>query len=124
MSPTRPGRVLIVEDDEELSSLIVELLGADHIAAVAVESGLAAVAFLESQPLPSLILLDLGMPGMDGVEFRRRQLEHLAWSRIPVIVLSADHAAGIKARAMGVEGFLTKPVNPRSLLTLIARWTS
>ncbi len=121
MTAAPPGRVLIVEDDEEQSSLLVELLGADHIAAVSVESGLAALAFLESQPLPSLILLDLGM---DGAEFRRRQLENLGWSRIPVIVLSADHAAGIKARAMGVEGFLTKPVNPRSLLTLIARWTS
>ena len=86
---TTPATVLIVEDDRptrELTERAVEKLG--HTAALA-ENGRHAIDWLEANPPPALILLDLLMPEMDGLEFLRELRSRADWMHIPVVVVTA-----------------------------------
>ncbi len=62
------------------------------------------------------------MPGMDGYQFRKEQEANPALSNIPVIIMSADAKAQSKAAALGVDGYLTKPVDVPALLELLDRF--
>ena len=118
---TAAARVLVVEDDEELRSLLCEVLETRNIHVDAVDNGADAIDFLGSHMLPAVILLDLQMPVMDGFEFRRRQLEHVTWCAIPVVILSAQRDLATQSKSMDVAGCLAKPVDVGTLLKLIAR---
>ena len=122
MTAKAPARVLIVEDDLELRTALAELLALEQIGCMLASTGAEAVGLLEAGPLPTLILLDLQMPQMDGPEFRRRQLARPDWSQIPVVVLSADRAISSISQSMQVADFLLKPINLPRLLVLIQRW--
>ena len=115
------ARVLIVEDDLELRTALGDLLALEGIAFVLARTGEEALAVLAATP-PTLILLDLQMPQMDGPEFRKRQLANAEWAKIPVVVLSADRAIASFSRSMQVADFLLKPINVARLIGLIERW--
>ncbi len=86
--------VLVVEDDpatQELTKRTVEALG--HTCLL-VPNGRAALSWMESSPAPSLILLDLLMPKMDGVEFLYRLRARREWRDIPVVVVTAKQLDG------------------------------
>ena len=110
LSPSR--RVLVVEDDEDSAELVVEVLSDAGYVAERVTNGQAALDRLEHDPLPSLILLDLHMPIMDGREFRHRQQSSPRFRDLPVIVVSADTAA---TAAIDVDYVLRKPFTADSL---------
>jgi CheY-like chemotaxis protein len=83
------GVLLVVDDDpptQALTARTVERLG---FTAALAEHGAAALAWLEANPLPRAILLDLLMPEMDGFEFLRHLRARAAWRDVPVIVLTA-----------------------------------
>jgi CheY-like chemotaxis protein len=84
-------------------------------------NGREALELLHSQPEPSVILLDLMMPEMDGAQFREAQLRDPKLAQIPVIVLSADRRVAEKARELGVQTFLVKPLGPEQLLSIVER---
>jgi CheY-like chemotaxis protein len=69
--------------------------------------------------LPSLLLVDLIMPVMDGVEFRRAQRQRRAIADIPFVVFTAAGHGSVVAAQLGAEGFLEKPVDTEQLLALI-----
>jgi CheY-like chemotaxis protein len=115
----RPS-VLVVDDEEDMRTILSQLLDFHgwpcHVAADGIE-GLAALA----QFRPSLILLDLAMPRMDGVEFRRRQRE-LADRRLastPIVVVSAVHDAPAYRSSLHAADVLVKPFAPDRLLTAV-----
>ena len=81
--------ILVVEDDTDLRDAMLELLRGFGRGAIGVANGEQALSILRSGLLPSVILLDLMMPGMDGWTFRREQMRDGRFARIPVIVLSA-----------------------------------
>ncbi len=108
-----PRRVLVVEDDDDSAALAVEILSDANYEAERATDGRAALERLERDPLPSLILLDLHMPVMDGWEFRRRQRSSPRCADVPVIVVSAD--ASPDAAAIDVDYFLRKPFTAESL---------
>jgi two-component system chemotaxis response regulator CheY len=118
-TPRRPS-VLIVEDDEETRVILAQLLehhGLEpHVASDGVE-GLAAL----QRCRPSLILLDLAMPRMDGVAFRRvqQQLTDDRLRRVPVVVVSALHDAEDYKKRLHVAEVLTKPFEADALIRAV-----
>ena len=117
-----PIRILVVEDDEETSETLCEALADQGYEPVPAANGREALERLLawSQP-PSIILLDLMMPILDGRGFRHAQLADPALRSIPVIVLTAQPDAEQVCSEMAVNGWLRKPVRLEPLLSLIRR---
>jgi CheY-like chemotaxis protein len=82
-------RVLIIDDDRDIRETLGELLVEEGFQIEAAWNGETALARLEAGFRPDVIVLDLMMPGMDGLTFRALQREHPALARIPVVGLSA-----------------------------------
>jgi CheY-like chemotaxis protein len=111
--------VLVIEDDDGVSLSVATLLRDEGYTVEVVNGGTAAMRRLESGPLPSLILLDLMMPDMDGIEFRRRQLADPRFAEIPVIILSARPDVGYQAARLRADDFLRKPMSFEALLHVV-----
>ena len=121
MSATRASAVLIVDDDDDIRESFSELLADEGFTVGEASNGADALAYLESHALPNLIVLDLMMPVMDGVEFRRRQLVDPRWAAIPVLVMSASDRGAEIAAELGVTGFLAKPARGKELIAAVTR---
>ena len=109
--------VLIVDDDERLREFIrvnLEMEGYAVREAGSAEEGLEAL----EERSPDLILLDVMMPQVDGWETLRRIQEHTGVGAIPVIMFSGkvDEESASEAASRGVQGFIGKPFDPRSLI--------
>ncbi|MES1228463.1 MAG: response regulator, partial [Armatimonadota bacterium] len=87
--PHPPCPVLIVDDDPESRLLIRTILEAEGCQVAEAENGLAAIEFIESER-PSLVLLDLMMPVMDGFEFTELVRQRPEWRTIPIVVMTAQ----------------------------------
>lgn len=105
-SASRPT-LLVVEDDAGVRNLIATTLEAHGYRHVCAGTGRAAIAAATSQA-PDIVLLDLGLPDMDGVEVVRSVR---SWSQMPIIVVSArtEDADKIRALDAGADDYLTKP---------------
>jgi len=115
------AQILVVEDNATNMKLAVTLLeAAGHtvISAADAESALA----LARHEHPALILMDIQLPGMDGLEATRLLKQDLATRAIPVIALTALAMKGDedRARAAGCEGYLAKPMRYRELLAAVS----
>jgi two-component system response regulator CpxR len=115
----KPVTVLLVEDHADLRETMTEALETFGIVTKGVGNGQEALEYLHREPPPSLILLDLAMPVMDGFRFREEQQKAIKLKDIPVFVLSAETHLAEKAQAMGVAGHMTKPVDLQKLLALV-----
>ncbi len=106
--------ILVVEDDAPVRNLITTTLGAHDYRHVAATTGEAAVMAAASHN-PDIVLLDLGLPDIDGVEVIRRVR---GWSSVPIIVISArsEDADKIEALDAGADDYLTKPFSVDELL--------
>jgi CheY-like chemotaxis protein len=111
--------VLIIEDDDGVRESVAAILRDEGYAVELASSGQAAMARLERGPLPTLILLDLMMPEMDGIDFRRRQLADPMLSSIPVVIISARPDIARQAARLRVDGFLQKPMSFEELLHVV-----
>jgi CheY-like chemotaxis protein len=117
--------VLIIEDDESIMTMIQLLLELRGYAAAIAPNGAAAVEYLRETPaLPSLILLDLQMPVMDGRQFLEVQQVNSAWSAIPVILMSAINDTAAVQQQFEVQALIRKPFDPAQLLDLVDRFCS
>jgi CheY-like chemotaxis protein len=113
--------ILVVDDDRDIRDSLIEMLEEHGYHAVGAANGREALALLGTcAHLPSLILLDLMMPVMDGRGFRQEQLNNSAWAQIPVVVISAYSDAQAQARALGLE-CLRKPLGMRPLIEVVQR---
>ncbi|RKH05654.1 response regulator [Corallococcus sp. CA047B] len=112
--------ILVVDDDLDLLRAYKEALELDGHTVVLARDGDEAMRLLNQGLRPALILLDLRMPRMDAWEFRARQRADPALASIPVIVLYALCAGRDAMSALGVEGFLEKPVDLDVLLRAVA----
>jgi len=116
----RERAVLVVEDDRDLADMMAWVLSAAGFEVTTAPNGAAGLAALERQP-HCLVILDLMMPDVDGIEFRARQREHPAGARAPVLVVSGRHDAAAVAAGMDVAGFLPKPFTPEDLVAAVSR---
>lgn len=110
--PARP-RLLVVDDQPINIQTLYQIFHADHEVFVAT-SGEQALAFCRSNPLPDLILLDVVMPGLDGLAVCQQLKADPVLANIPVIFVTAcmDPADETRALEAGGVDFITKPVNP------------
>lgn len=110
-------RLLLVDDDAELRELIPEYLGTQGFSVAAVQDAQEMDGWLERET-PDLIVLDLMLPGEDGLSIAKRLK---ASTRIPIIILSAqgDDVDRIVGLEVGADDYLAKPFNPRELLARI-----
>jgi CheY-like chemotaxis protein len=115
-----PKRILVVEDDQEMSETLCEALTNHGYEPVPAANGQEALEQLRAwADPPSMILLDLAMPILDGRAFRDAQLADAALCDIPVIVLTAQPDAEKVCAAMSVDSYLRKPVRLDPLLSMI-----
>ena len=107
-------QILIVEDDKAVRNLIATTLETREYAYRTAENGAAALLEAVSHQ-PDVIILDLGLPDMDGVEIIKKVRE---WSNLPIIVVSARSEESDKIGALdaGADDYLTKPFSPEELL--------
>lgn len=109
--------VLAVEDDRQIRNYICYLLNAEGYRHIAASTGEGALSLLVSEPI-DLMLLDLGLPDIDGMEIIRKVRE---WSDMPIIVISARDQDKEKAAALdlGADDYLTKPFSATELFARI-----
>jgi two-component system KDP operon response regulator KdpE len=109
-----PAQVLVVEDEAAVRHVLSTSLSAHGYRVLEAETGGQALRDA-SQYVPDVVLLDLGLPDLDGVEVIRRLRE---WSAVPIVVLSArgQEAAKIAALDAGADDYLTKPYGFPELL--------
>ena len=112
-------RILLVDDDIPSVEALKELLEGAGYAVGCAENGREALALLREAGSYCVILLDIMMPVMNGYEFREAQLKDPKLASIPVIVITADGRAREKARQIGTERYLQKPLSPPELLRAI-----
>ncbi|MBL8713043.1 MAG: response regulator transcription factor [Alphaproteobacteria bacterium] len=111
------ARIVIVEDEREISRFLEAALIAQDYNVDTVSSGRDALKLSAAQP-PDTVILDLGLPDIDGKEVIRKLRE---WSRVPIIVLSArdQEQEKVEALELGADDYLTKPFGTQELLARI-----
>jgi CheY-like chemotaxis protein len=114
-SGTRPSieSILVVEDDRDMRDMLIGLLEDAGFRVRAVNDGIEALAVLRSERI-ALMVFDLMMPGMGGIELRRRQLEDTALAGIPVVAITGDNSVPIENLLV-----LRKPFDPDQLIRAI-----
>ena len=110
-------QILIVEDDQSVRKLIGTTLKLHDYSYTAVKDGREAI-MVSLSAKPDLVLLDLGLPDMDGTDVIR---SIRSWSQMPIIVISArsDDTDKIRALDEGADDYLTKPFSTEELLARI-----
>jgi two-component system CheB/CheR fusion protein len=115
----RPRRILIVDDEVELGTLLAGLLEAAGHEALVVEDGPSALAAVRSF-VPEVVILDLGLPKMDGYEVARRIREEHADGKHFLIAVTGYQKNAARLKQAGFDQHLTKPLDMQTLATLIA----
>ncbi|HEU5072397.1 MAG TPA: response regulator [Verrucomicrobiae bacterium] len=120
MNNPSPHRVLVVEDNVLNLELVTDLLEAAGY--VVWPARTAEEGLHRAQHLPDLILMDLSLPGMDGLAAIRALRTGPLTTDLPIIVLTAHAMKGDEeiARAAGCDGYLTKPIDTRTFVEKVA----
>ncbi len=125
MDDTRPSAVLIVEDDPSVRGLLVAALQDEGYGVLEARNGGEAIRAVNEQAAPAerpcLVLLDLMLPGIDGVQV----LQQLAApeGRVPVIAMSASRKHLAAARAAGADAVLPKPFDLDRLIGVVEAYS-
>jgi len=118
----RKARILIVDDDPHTLEILRRWLQREGYVTVSAEDGPACLKALEGDEPVDVIVLDVMMPVMDGLEVCDRLRQNEKWREIPVILLTAKDDMETRSQGMvlGVSEYLTKPVNKQDLFTRLA----
>ena len=110
--------LLLVEDDQELAPMMATFLGDEGYEMEWIDNGVTAVERICSNPPPDLVILDVMLPGINGVEVCQQGREKYF---NPILMLTAkdDEMTEITSLNRGADGYLTKPVRPHVLLAHI-----
>ncbi|MEJ5349614.1 MAG: response regulator transcription factor [Desulfosoma sp.] len=111
------GKVLIIEDDKDILNLVAWHLKAADYEVLKAEDGVSGLE-RATQEKPDLIVLDLMLPGMDGLEVCKALKRHQDTASIPIIILTArgEEADRILGLEMGGDDYVVKPFSPRELV--------
>jgi HAMP domain-containing protein/signal transduction histidine kinase/ActR/RegA family two-component response regulator len=116
--------ILIVDDDVRNIFAIRSVLESRGMNVINAENGKQGMQLLEVNPSVDLILMDMMMPDMDGLEATRRIREISNFKTLPIISLTAKAMKGDREKAIeaGASDYITKPVDPENLLSLMHIW--
>jgi two-component system, cell cycle response regulator DivK len=117
MSDPSNWRVLIVDDDPDNVGVLELVLGFHNAATRIAASGVECLDMLREET-PTLLLVDIQMPGMTGYELLEHIRANAAWSDLPVVAVTAHAMRGDADRIMraGFDGYISKPVDVASLI--------
>ena len=113
-------RILIVEDEQDLVRLLKYNLDKEGFRVNAVSDGSLVLAEMRREE-PDLLVLDLMLPGMDGLEICRQVRRHDRYASIPILMLTArtDEADRVVGLEIGADDYVTKPFNMRELIARV-----
>ena len=117
--------ILVVDDDRSIVSMLLSLLETEGYSCVGFSESRLVLPFLQEmgkrgvRHLPTLLLLDLMMPGVSGYDIARWLSEHEPYNRIPILVITADARVHDTSDVPGVQDILLKPFQIDALLTLV-----
>ena len=114
--------VLIVDDDESIRKILSRRVASWGYAVATAADGAEAIRLASGTPRPAVVLLDIMMPGLDGLEVCRRLTQGAATRNIPVILISAkaSQISGEQVASAGAFASLQKPYDPADLERRIA----
>lgn len=112
--------ILVVEDEEDLRNIVIYNLNREGYETVGVESGEEGLELAISQK-PDLIILDLMLPGMSGMDVCRQIKQNRDTRKLPIIIVSAkgEESDIVSGLELGADDYLTKPFSPRILLARV-----
>jgi len=116
---------MVVDDDDDLRTMVGELLRRAGYVVVSAASGQEAYS-LALETLPDLIMMDIGMPGMDGLTTLWEMRQHDELAKVPVIILTAYESYDLRGEAAntGCQAYMTKPFEPIELKQVVTRLLS
>lgn len=117
----KPKKIFVVEDDSYIRETLTEILEIEGFTVFSAANGQEALDLLRQGERADLILLDLMMPVKDGLQFKKEQEQDPEFSKIPVVVMTANGSMNIKKELSGVIDYLKKPIDLESLLSTIHR---
>lgn len=118
---TKRRTILVVEDDFDIRVLLCNFFESENFDVLSAENGKAALEVLRTTKAPDLILLDLMMPVMDAMEFRKIQESDPKIAGVPVLVMSADPNVDVKRLTLGVNEYVRKPIDVETLLSAVEK---
>ncbi len=113
--------ILLIEDDRDIRELVSEIFEGEGYSVATACDGAQGLELLRTMR-PKLILVDLNMPVMNGLEFNAARVQDPALRAIPTIVMTAADRGYGRAEALEVWGVITKPVSLEALLALGVRF--
>ncbi|AZV46970.1 response regulator [Nautilia sp. PV-1] len=114
-------KVLVVDDDPINRKLIVKILSKKGFEAIEAGNGVEAFSVLENNDI-NIILLDIVMPVMDGIEFLKEIKTKPEYINLPIIILTTDDSKKIEAMSLGANDVIIKPISPVTLLETIEKY--
>jgi len=120
MIQTKKELILVVDDEKDILELVRYNLARDGYQIICAASGEKALELAESK-LPDLIVLDLMLPGIDGLEVTKKLKNDSGTSHIPIIMLTAkgEEADIVTGLELGADDYVTKPFSPRILVARV-----
>ncbi|MBZ0295221.1 MAG: response regulator [Anaerolineae bacterium] len=118
-------RILLLEDNADMLNMLAQVLEWGGYEVIPGRSGQVGIAVLEEGTrIPDIIITDLLMPEMGGLEFLDHVRNHPDWVELPVIIMSAHSSSQDRQEAMehGADDFLVKPFNLEDFKDILAKW--
>ncbi|NER82378.1 MAG: PAS domain S-box protein [Leptolyngbya sp. SIO1D8] len=119
------GKVLLVEDNPINALLLEHTLNYWGYETIHMANGQAALDWLTSNNRPILVLMDIHLPGMDGLEVTRKMRQNPDWEDIPIVATTALARSRDRDRCFeaGMQDYISKPINSAKLVSILARYT-
>lgn len=123
---TPPLRVLMVEDEEDTASLLKFLLEQARYEVVHAKDGRQAQELVNTIVPPNLVLLDVMLPFLSGLQVLTVIRKREGWKKVPIVMLTADGSAHDIKRALenGANDYMIKPFNPQELTNRLKRFVA
>lgn len=117
-------KVLMVEDEDDTASLLKFLLERANYRVVHAKDGRNAQELVDTMPLPDIVLLDVMLPFVSGLQVLTYIRSKMEWEKVPIVMLTADGSEHDIKRALenGANDYMLKPFNPRELTTRLKRF--
>ena len=125
MNETTNPVALVVEDDDHIAHLLRFMLEREKYTVHLARDGREGQAFIQSQPVPTIVLFDVMLPFVDGFELVRLARAPPGWDTVPVVMLTAKTQERDIVRALdaGATDYILKPFQPNELLARLRRFT-
>lgn len=122
-SPNIPATLLVVEDNEDMISLLTHFLSREGYKILAARDGIEAVQALQRESEIDLVILDYMLPHMDGLQIVKHIRDDAHWNATPILMLTAqsDERNIVRTLDAGANDYVTKPFRPQELVARVRR---